>query len=315
MQIRLMVCLAVMVGCGGSSSIPDAVKVSDASNIDAPPADAFQTGRRTYVASELRLPKTQQEASMFGLDLDGNGRVDNQLGQVLATLRGQGIDANAHTTEAVDNGAIITLFAVDTSVNPDATFAVFKGVSPVPTPCLAAQCRKHLQGDGAFTAALTPRDPAIAGVITNAAFATSAPGSIHVQFAIGGAPIVVSLIGARIAATGIGPSGISNVILAGAIPETELDSTVVPGLAQSFQATVTRDCPTATPPNCICADSDGKQLMNLFDTSPKDCAISVIEVKQNSVIQTLLAPDVTVNGTKGLSFGTSATAVLGTFTQ
>ncbi len=45
------------------------------------------TGPRTrYVVDGFRLPTTNNEARMFGSDIDGNSGVDNRLGQVISTL-------------------------------------------------------------------------------------------------------------------------------------------------------------------------------------------------------------------------------------
>jgi hypothetical protein len=46
---------------------------------------------------------------------------------------------------------------------------------------------------------------------------------------------------------------------------------------------------------------------------PKDCTISVSEVAQNSLIQSLLAPDVMIDGVEALSVGVSASAVHAAF--
>ncbi|MGE5186314.1 MAG: hypothetical protein ACM31C_29870 [Acidobacteriota bacterium] len=50
-------------------------------------------------------------------------------------------------------------------------------------------------------------------------------------------------------------------------------------------------------------------LVALFDTSPKDCTISLTEVQNNSLIKSLLAPDVTIENQPALSFGMQVTAV------
>ena len=73
---------------------------------------------------------------------------------------------------------------------------------------------------------------------------------------------------------------------------------------------VMRDCPTATPGNnCICTDnSTGKTNLGLFDAD-HDCSISVDELRNNSLIVSLLSPDVTVENQQCLSIGVKAHAV------
>jgi hypothetical protein len=46
---------------------------------------------------------------------------------------------------------------------------------------------------------------------------------------------------------------------------------------------------------------------------PKDCAVSIDEIKNNNVIMSLLAPDVKIDGVDALSLGVKATAVKGSF--
>ena len=54
-------------------------------------------------------------------------------------------------------------------------------------------------------------------------------------------------------------------------------------------------------------------MISLFDTN-HDCAVSVTEIQNNSLIQALFAPDVTIDGQMALSVGFGVTAVGATFT-
>jgi len=70
----------------------------------------------------------------------------------------------------------------------------------------------------------------------------------------------------------------------------------------------------ANPPGCGCAQSStGASLIGLFDAN-QNCAISVTEVKNNQLIMSLFAPDVTVENQQALSVGFAFTAVDATFT-
>ncbi len=59
--------------------------------------------------------------------------------------------------------------------------------------------------------------------------------------------------------------------------------------------------------------STGKTILNLFDTTPKNCMVTVDEIKNNTLIQSLLAPDVKIDGKDALSLGIKATTVKGNF--
>jgi len=73
-----------------------------------------------------------------------------------------------------------------------------------------------------------------------------------------------------------------------------------------------------SPPNCGCtADGTGKKVLDLFDGglagTQKDCMVSVEEIKGNSLIQSLLAPDVTIDGKMALSLGIKVETTKGMF--
>ena len=146
--------------------------------------------------------------------------------------------------------------------------------------------------------------------------AGSAASNITLQIALAdAAPIELNLIGARAKATGISENGMEEVILAGALSQDDLDTKVIPTIQAQLPPLIDRDCTDlATPPACGCAaGSTGKTIINLFDTSPKDCAVTVAEIKTNSLIQSLLAPDVTIDGQDALSLGLSIATVKAMF--
>jgi hypothetical protein len=79
---------------------------------------------------------------------------------------------------------------------------------------------------------------------------------------------------------------------------------------------IVRDCTMlSSPPGCGCvANSTGKTLLGLFDTNPQDCVVTSTEIQNNSLIVSLLAPDVMIEGQPALSFGVGYTAIGATFT-
>ena len=292
---------------------PDAPLV-DAPLVDAPPPPV---GHHHYVIDRRLVPTNNSQARDYGLDLNGDQTVDNQLGMVFGTLSSLGIDVQVGTTRAIDTGAMITLvdLGADDLINAaTATFALFDGANPMPLPCNGSSdvtCRRHLAGTGTFTAAATPVHPALPGAIVNGTL-NAGPGLLAIELVVASsAPVAVTLLGARVRATTIAATGIGTLILAGAVSQTEIDTKVIPAMRDGFMASVTADCSAlANPPGCGCATgSAGKSAIDLFDAPPKDCAISVDEVRTNALIQSLLAPDVTINGVMALSLGVSTTAV------
>jgi hypothetical protein len=331
--MRKLVWLALVLGgCGGSNGgsgkpsdaavdvavAPDAPPDAppDAKLIDAPPAPA---GHTHFVVEKMMLPATNSQARDYGLDLNGDQTVDNQLGMVIATLSSMGFNNQVTMDKAIDTGATIMLGdlgADDLVTTTNATFTMFQGTNPMPPACASAQdtvCRHHLQGTGSFTIDPTaPVDSPLLGTIT-ASKLTAGPGHLTISFVIGSsAPITVTLLGARVELTST--ATMSTGKLAGAISMTDVNGKIIPKMQSGFMAVVSKECTMLTsPPSCGCpANSSGKTLLGLFDTN-HDCAISLSEVQNNSLILSLLAPDVTVENMQALSFGAGVHMVNGGF--
>ncbi|MCX5740908.1 MAG: hypothetical protein NT062_00240 [Proteobacteria bacterium] len=278
-----------------------------------------------YVVNKAFIPQSSTEARMFGLDVDGMEGVDNQLGMVLATLK-QYFDIQKSIDEAVNAGDINLLVSLQT---PSFTAAGGAGVAVLlgdpttvmPAPCtdptMPATCGKHLDGNGMFTvkgdvaAALT-------GKIVNGTF-NGGPGNLTIAISLAGANVELNLIGARAQVSGMSDTAITSAIVAGAVSQDDLNTKVLPAIQSQLTPLIAASCnkldmPTGTPA-CGCTDgSTGAQVVSLFDTTPKDCAITVSEIQNNGLIMSLLAPDVVVDGKMALSIGLKVSTVKGTFT-
>ena len=326
--MRLASCFVVVifVACGSNGGSNPKIDAA----IDAPPdapaklidAPEPPLGFNHYVVDKVSLPANNTQARAYGLDLNNDQTVDNQLGMVIATLSGMGLDSQAAMNKSIDQGDSImlgNLGALDFTTDAMSTFTIVQGENPMPSPCANAQdtmCRKHLAGTGSFSLKPSaPIDPALMGMIA-AGKLTAGPGHLTIQFTMAYSPsITVTLIGARVELMTTKTSLMGK--LGGAISQADIDSKVLPAMRDGFQAKVGQDCTMLTsPPMCGCAqNSSGKTMLGLFDTSPKDCNISVTEVQNNSLIVSLLAPDVTVENKQALSFGVGITAVPGGFAQ
>jgi hypothetical protein len=311
--------LGAGAACGNVNSSPDAA-VPDASP-DAPPDAPAATVHR-WVVSEQRLPRTNAEAMMLGLDLNNDSAVDNQLGAVFAALSSQGFDAQAATDQAIARGEILLLGEATIGGDaPDAAkFTTHAGANPQPTPCNGAGdlvCRRHLQGTASFTLAPTsPRHQPLAGTFANGTL-VAGPGNLQIQIGgfLPGAPMVLELIGARVRLQSVTAGSFGPGVIAGALSQAEVDTKFIPAVHQNAVTQVMADCTGTTPPDCGCAaGSTGKSYLNLFDTAPKNCVISLDEIRNNTLIQSLLAPDVTIEGQAALSFGFGVNAVKAAYT-
>jgi len=320
----------LLVACGGGDgeSLPD-------------PATGPHYG---YVADSVTVPASTSQARDIGLDLNGDKTIDNQLGMVLGTLAGQGFKVKDTLDLAVADGDIILLLDLQTpdfASTTGAGLTIKLGDAPSVEPCTdpanptVATCGHHL--DELTTFAInsnSPADTTVDGKIAGGVFQVpiKAAGTISLQIALasGTDPISLDLIGARAKATGITADGLESVILAGALSQNDLDTKVIPTIQAQLPPLVARDCDTdadgiideddpsvgtpVTANSCGCGSgSTGKTILGLFDTNPKDCQVTVMEIKTNSLIQSLLAPDVMVpdaNGTPtdALSLGLEITA-------
>jgi hypothetical protein len=295
---------ATLIACGGGGDDPG----------NEPPSGPHYT----YVVDSVTVPRNNSEARMIGLDLNDDDTIDNQLGMVLGTLAGQGFDVQGTLDESVNEGSIILLLDMQTpsfDSTAGAGLQIKLGDNPVPAACTdpldPLTCGQHLEGGAMFEiAAGSPSNAGVEGRIAAGTF-NGGPGTIKLQIALGGTdPIDLDLIGARAKASGISEAGISEVILAGALTQTDLDTKVIPAIHAQIDPIITEDCTGTAPPDpCGCeANSTGKTVIGLFDEND-DCTVSIEEIKTNSLIVSLLAPDVVIDGQDALSLGLSVTAV------
>jgi hypothetical protein len=275
----------------------------------------------TFVVSAIQVPANNTEARTYGIDLDGDNVIDNQLGMVFATLTGQGYEITAATNEAVDRGTTLVLANLITTsftAGQGAGFRTYLGATPSPAPCSGSgdtQCRKHLTGTGTFSvSAMNPMNTPLVG---NFLFGTFKGGPGHAVFQMAlasGRAMTLDLIGARVKITAASATGLTGVI-AGGLTQAEIDATFIPEFAYAANQAIAADCNMlSSPPSCGCSqNSTGASQVGLFDTN-HNCSVSEAEVKGNSLIVSLLAPDIIVEGQQVLSVGFGFTAVKGTFT-
>lgn len=274
-----------------------------------------------YVVSELYIPQTNTEARQFGLDLNGDKTVDNQLGMVFSTLDSMGLGVGDTAREALVRGGLIMLadFQTPTFEDTEASgLTTFLGRDPVPGACLDPMqletCGQHLTGSGSFSAIDGSASDLATAPITNGIF-IGGMSRLPVKIALISAveTIDVVLHAARVRVTNISPTGASAVI-AGGITKADIDNDVIPQAAAQIDRIITNECgqPNGESP-CGCVPGTRARLLrSLFDQN-QDCSVEADEVAEHSLTASLLAPDVTVNGEPLLSFGIGVELVSATF--
>jgi hypothetical protein len=113
-------------------------------------------------------------------------------------------------------------------------------------------------------------------------------------------------------------TGITTLKVGGALTQDALNTQVLQAIQAQLGPTIARDSihldmPNANPACGCTAGSTGATVLNLFDASPKDCMVTVAEIQANTLIQSLLAPDVKIDGQDALSLGLQLEATGATF--
>jgi hypothetical protein len=325
----------VAAACNGTNH--GVLAATDAGKSDSRPADApngsgsgsgdassMPTGSHThYVVNRMMVPTTTAEEQLYGLDLTGGGLVNNQFGGILTTLTMLGLNPQLATTTAINEGEISLLADVQTTSFTDASatgFTTYFGTNPMPPACNGVTCGQQLTGTAMFTVAgNSPHDAELLGVAQDGTF-LQGRGQLWIELAlVSEGAIELGLIGARVQLTGVSASGITSGILAGGLPQSTLDVSVLPALVASFDSTIQAQCcgtpsspqPTCNynaTPSCGCSSGTGATLLAVFDTS-HDCTVSLPEFENNPLIKSVLAPDMTINGAPALSVGVGFSAV------
>jgi hypothetical protein len=299
-----------------------------------------------YVVSAMRVPTNNMEGREFGLDLVGDGRHDNQLGMALATLIGNGVPVQQSIDKAIAEGDVILLAEIEGITETSGGLAAFTGfrtlfgANPQPPACdpgetytctaamppVCGGCGHHLTGAASFDVdASSPLHPPLLGALGAGALSASG-GELSLALALGDPQqISLDLIGGHMQATFDASGTPTQILLGGGITNQDLNDGLVPAAQRAFTAIVLSDCcgaPTSpggvtcdynATPSCGCRDgSTGKTFLGVFD-SDHDCSISVDEITHNSLVESLLAPDVIIDGTDALSIGVQVDVVPATF--
>jgi hypothetical protein len=295
------------VGCGAAYARPDTIDALQDQSIPL-----LRSGLTTRGFIVFAVPPSNNAGVVAtALDLNGDGSIDNQLGQVLAVLASNGIDFSA----PVRIGEVVSLMRV-TSIDPTfigdpaarAEWIVGRPTTPL-SPDFSGAGRFALDGQFEPTPFVAP----LAGAQFQSAdpVTTTTPVTANLQFGLGGR-VVLPLNGARIRFT-VGANGLVSGQLNGSIRDDDIDAFLIPGFAAEFNEVVATGGPTA------------QSILGLFDdgcngVGALDGFITPCEV-EDSLLGALLEPDVDIFDAQGqyapnplnvdlesISFGTSFTA-------
>ena len=284
--VTLLGCGALALGaCGGDDDGGD----GDGGQTVDPAGDHYG-----YVLDDLVVPATVNQASQVGLDIDGDGTVDNALGGLLAALAtSAGLDLQGTVSEQLAVGSPIILADVQATSLSSATgvgVQVFLGGDANPAPCADENdtvCGGHLEGGASFSIAMD-YDALVVGSIVNGQF-SGGPGEVTIELSLSEGPgVPVRLVGARLQ-MGVTEGGLTAGKLGGALTEEDIQNDLLPAIVGIIDGLLA-EC-TGEAPNCCEPDSTGEQVLGFFDTN-EDCMVTQQELEDNSIISSTIGnPD------------------------
>lgn len=298
-------------------SIISACQTTASNDSDARPIEDPGGGaHHHFVIDELSWPAHVGEARDYAFDVDGDGDVENQLGELPYRLSQLFSFVSTHHYQ-ISRGELLLLADLHTKdpiAADDASFTLFVGKDPMPSACTAGTCGGHLTGTASFAIAGSPRETPLRGSIVQRTF-VGERGALPVQFSIfESSPITVTLRGAQAKLFIPSLGGLSGTI-GGAVLETDVTSKIYPAIQQGLTRLIARDCALPrVPPTCGCSNpsSEGHLAIGFFDTAPNDCSVTSDEIASSAFGESLLS-DVGIDGQRAISVAFALTAVEATF--
>ena len=280
-----------------------------------------------FAINKILFPQVKTD---YSIDLNGDGRVDNQLGNIMGAFASQGIDSQSVQDQLVASGQIVHLVAVQTA---DALLMTDQQVGAT-WSIGKPQSSPDFTGHGAFSVDTTAPQGATLGTLAGGVYAsnnpatTTHPVSADVTIVFGGAGAVrLQLHGAYLRFT-VSSGGLMTGQIDGSMKSADIQTTIVPAVAMSLTARITAtdlghacatntDCKSSgmcTMSKCVLTDT-AKQIQQIFDVGdsnggnctnpdgtlgvPNDGVISICEVSGNQLIANLLVPDVQIYDANG----------------
>jgi hypothetical protein len=263
----------------------DDLSASD-SAVDAGLCTPSGANHTKWFINKLTLPQDRMQSS---LDLNGDGKNDNQLGNIVGALLAQNLDLQQPVDAAIAGGTDVMLLDVAaTALTADACAqTTFANGADHPGP--------DLDGGTAFTVDNAIASTLFVGPIAASRF-TSQPEpfnqvvaqKLQIKLPMFGAG-VFTLWGAHLSWRYAGNNLIEGT-LNGALTNDDLQTKVMPAMAATFNAQIQADP----------SSSVSQQLKQIFDNggssgctaTANDGVIATCEVSTNSIIKNVLSPDV-----------------------
>jgi hypothetical protein len=256
------------IGCGGGGDTEVTMVVG--------------TNSSKYCSSKVTLPANAMAAAF---DMDGDGTADNKLGQIISGLSAIMLNAQSGTDDAVTKGQLVLLME-EVSSDMSQQSAKDAGVKlslAVPT-AMGATAPKY-DGHDTFTIDTQTSTAQFYGNISGGTFTSNNPATsknpvvltIALPLVPGQAPLLVPVTAGRLTFKRNADGSLSEGQLNGALRQMDIDTTVLPAVAQLITKQV--------------QDPMASAAIKMFDIN-MDGTVTVDELKMSSLITNFLSPDI-----------------------
>ena len=252
-----------------------------------------------FLVSELYIPDSSATARENGVDLNGDGVIDNKLGSIISLIASQGGDFNVNESvnqEIADgNLLLVSRVVVDQFGNDDEVLAqvlqanVVGGATPI--------------FDGNDEVALdpnTPQDLFLCGRIVNNTL-EAGPANLGIVFPIPEiGTLDITLERAQLIGN-VTADGMVDMMLGGGLSKEEIETNLYPTVLEWLNGEIAAD-PTGSLATTVLdlLDNNCEPTIAGCDPAPAGCAedtvIHVDELKCNALLNSALAPDVDIDG-------------------
>ena len=268
-----------------------------------PNCDLDEGSTYDYIATEVVLPLNEDEAKNIGVDLDGDGDIDNALGGITGAFPPDTGDFNSEINDAIINGEYIMLgrLVVSDWNDDDAMAAqVFKGSSTLDAT------EDNLTGSG--NTLISPgvnRSLKMCGEM-DANHMSTCPAPIEVPLYFMEENVSFPLEKARLVSQGpVSETGWQDMMLGGGLTQESVDGILLPALLVYLNI-ITIDDPTSPTGNFVLSFLDAtcsqsfpgcSEVVNdegdcsEWSGDPQDAPLTLTELQCNVLIRNFVSPD------------------------
>lgn len=267
-----------------------------------------------FLVHELFIPDTSQSAGDNGIDLDGDGDIDNKLGMVLQLLGSNGLedDINAMVNAEILSGTMVMMARIKESGNYDGGVAaqMFQGLPGAP-PAFNGNDQVTFDPTSPTDLWLCGRwaPPMLETTASELVIAFPMPGlgTLPLRLSFARIETVLDPANPYYGNSTLTPTAWNNVMLGGGLSRTEIENNLVPALAVFIQSIVNQGGSSADTVidlfdgNCVVLD-DIPACHNVIagegqcDNTADPPVITNTELLCNALLYSALAPDVDIDG-------------------